>query len=136
MKLIDTNVIIRYLTNDDPDKAKQCEKLFEKAIKGKEKLILNHLIIAEIVWVLEGVYKISGQQIMDSVLKILNTPNIKIPDEDLIFTTFSIWQLSNFKIDYIDAYNTAFLETHDLQYIYSYDTDFDLGSLAVKRLEP
>ncbi len=134
MKLIDTNIIIRYLTNDDPHKAAQCEKIFKKALSGKEKLILNHLIIAELVWVLDDIYNLDKEQIKESILKILNTPNIEIPEKDIILTAFTVWQSTNFKIDYIDAYNTAFITENKLQAIYSYDTDFD--SVAIKRLEP
>ena len=43
MNLLDTNIIIRYLTNDDPEKAERCDKLFKKALHGKEKIRLNHL---------------------------------------------------------------------------------------------
>jgi len=35
MKFLDTNIFIRYLTNDIPVKADECEKIFKKAVKNR-----------------------------------------------------------------------------------------------------
>ena len=49
MKFIDTSIFIRYLTNDIPEKADACEKLFKNAIADKEDLFTTDLVIAEII---------------------------------------------------------------------------------------
>lgn len=51
---VDTNVFLRFLTNDDPIKAKRVEALFRQAIKGQIQLITSLLVMAEIVWTLES----------------------------------------------------------------------------------
>ncbi|MBU0570736.1 MAG: PIN domain-containing protein [Bacteroidetes bacterium] len=132
--LLDANILIRYFTNDDPKKAERCEALFKKVAAGKEKILLNHLTIAEVVWVLESAYTFGKDAIVDSLLRVFNTPNIVIPDADLILTTFSVWRLSGYKIDYMDAYNAAWIITNDLPGIYSYDRDFD--KIDISRKEP
>jgi predicted nucleic acid-binding protein len=51
---VDTNVFLRFLTNDDPAKAKRAESLFRDALRGKIKLATSLLVIAEIIWTLES----------------------------------------------------------------------------------
>jgi len=55
-RFIDTNIFLRYLTNDDPVKAKRAEVLFRDAVHGKAVLTTSLLVIAEIVWTLESFY--------------------------------------------------------------------------------
>ncbi|MDZ4854875.1 MAG: hypothetical protein SGJ26_08480 [Nitrospirota bacterium] len=44
----DTNVFLRFLTNDAPAKAKRAKTLFRDALRGKIKLATSPLVIAEI----------------------------------------------------------------------------------------
>jgi len=67
---IDTNLFIRYLTNDIPEKADQ---VLQRAAAGEITLVATSLVIAEIVWTLASFYGLSGEQIRDRVLAILNT---------------------------------------------------------------
>ena len=49
MRFVDTNIFIRYLTADIPDKADACDKLFKRTISGKIELFTTDLVIAEII---------------------------------------------------------------------------------------
>lgn len=117
---IDTNVFLRYLTNDDPAKADRIEKLFERAEQENFQLIASHLTIAELVWTLESYYQLKPTTIEEMLLKIINTPFIEIPNEDLILHALDLYVTAN--IDFIDAYNAYFMREMDLTRIYTYDT--------------
>ena len=133
MKFLDTNIVLRYLTEDDPCKAKRCDELFKKISSGKETLFTSTLVITEVVWVLEKVYRLTRDQITVCVQKILNTPHIECAEKDILLTAVGLYELKN--IDFIDAYNAILMQTKDIQDIYSYDTHFDLFP-ALKRIEP
>ena len=133
MKFLDTNIILRYLTEDDPQKAKHCEELFRRTSLGKEILFTSTLVITEVVWVLEKAYKLQRDQIVKCVQKILNTPNIECDEKDILLTAAGLYELK--KIDFVDAYNAVMMETKFIEDIYSYDAHFDLVPPR-KRLEP
>ena len=133
MKFLDTNIILRYLTYDDPKKARKCEQLFKSTALGKENLFTSVLVIAEVVWVLEKAYKVHRKEIAEFVQKILNTPNIHCDETDILMAAAGLYDLKN--IDFIDAYNAILMETKKLDTIYSYDSHFDRLS-SIKRLEP
>jgi uncharacterized protein len=53
----DTNLFLRYLTNDIPAQADAVEALLQRAEQEEILLVTNALVMAEIVWTLESFYK-------------------------------------------------------------------------------
>ncbi len=133
MKFIDTNIFIRFLVNDIPQKADACEKIFKNAVARKETLFTTEMVIAEIIWVLESYYELSQQEVQEKVEKILNTPNLICPHKDLILNALTIYGEKN--IDYIDAYNALILKDKGIKELYSYDKHYDRMDWLT-RLEP
>ena len=74
----DTNLFLRFLTNDIPDQADQVEALLHHAAKGEVKLVTTAMVISEIVWTLESFYQTPKAEIQDKVLAILNTPGLDV----------------------------------------------------------
>jgi predicted nucleic-acid-binding protein len=133
MKFIDTNIFIRFLVNDIPQKADACEKIFKNAVARKETLFTTEMVIAEIIWVLESYYELSQLEVQEKVEKILNTPNLICPNKDLILNALTIYVEKN--IDYIDAYNALILKNKGITELYSYDKHYDRMDWLT-RLEP
>ena len=133
MRFLDTNIFIRFLTDDVPEKADACEEIFKKAVEKQETLFTTDLVIAEIVWVLESFYELPKDEIQDKVEKILNTPNLICPHKDLILSALIVYSEKN--IDYIDAYNALILKEHGIGELYSYDKHYDRIEWLT-RLEP
>ncbi|MDP1809127.1 MAG: PIN domain-containing protein [Actinomycetota bacterium] len=134
MKLVDANVIIRYLTCDDQKKAEACRALLEKTVAGRApSLFMADIAIAEIVWVLESVYKLSKDEIKDKLETVLNTPNIDFQNKQVL--TESVVIYATYNIDFIDAYQAVLAKHRQISAIYSYDTDFDKLA-GVSRIEP
>ncbi len=130
MRFLDTNIFIRFLTDDVPEKADACEKIFKKAVEKEETLFTTDLVIAEIVWVLESFYELPKKEVQDKVEKILNTPNLICPHKDLILSALVLYSEKN--IDYIDACN---LKEKGIEELYSYDKHYDRIDWLT-RLEP
>ena len=133
MRFLDTNIFIRFLTDDVPAKADACEKIFKKAVEKEETLFTTDLVIAEIVWVLESFYELPKKEVQDKVEKILNTPNLICPHKDLILSALVLYSEKN--IDYIDACNALTLKEKGIEELYSYDKHYDRIDWLT-RLEP
>lgn len=133
MKFLDTNLILRYLTKDDPAKAKKCEELFKRVSEGKEALYTSSLVIAEVVWTLEKFYKFERTRAALYIQIILNTSGLECDEKDILLTAIGLYDLK--KIDFIDAYNAVIMESKSIETIYSYDFHFDLIP-PLKRIEP
>jgi len=74
MKALDTNVLIRFLVRDDERQAEIIYRVFKQAESDKEVLFVPLLVVLETVWVLESVYKISRQEILDSINELILMP--------------------------------------------------------------
>ena len=133
MRFLDTNIFIRFLTDDVPEKVDACEEIFKKAVEKQETLFTTDLVIAEIVWVLESFYELPKNEIQDKVEKILNTPNLICPHKDLILNALILYSEKN--IDYIDACNALILKENGIEELYSYDKHYDRIDWLT-RLEP
>lgn len=128
-KLLDANVIIRYLTDDDPQKSAKFEKLLKTS---KVKLLLTDVTIAEIVWVLESHYQLAKQSIVEKISALILLSTIKA-NQSLIAKALKFF--SQLNIDYIDAYLSAYALENKVEQIISYDQDLDKVK-EVKRIEP
>lgn len=127
---IDTNLIIRYLTEDDKAKATAVEKLIKRA--SKDELELPDVIIAEIVWVLLSFYKISKDKVIEKLEGLLSLENIKI-NRRVLTRTIDLFRRYN--LSYTDAYLVAYTLDKHQDKVYSYDERFDKVK-EIKRLEP
>jgi uncharacterized protein len=116
---IDTNLFLRYLTNDIPEKADSVEVLLQRAAAGELVLVTTSLVIAEIVWTLTSFYGLSREPIRDRVLAILNTPGLEIAESDLLIEAATNYAAKN--VDFIDAYNVAWMLQQQLSMAYTFD---------------
>ena len=116
---VDTNLFLRFLTDDVPAQADAVEKLLQQAAQNKIHLITNSMVIAEIVWTLESYYERERQDIQNKVLAILNTSGLEIAESNLILKAI-IWYAEK-NVDFIDAYNAAWMEQKGVEKIYTFD---------------
>ena len=115
----DTNLFLRYITNDVPAQADAIEKLLINAAAGQCLLVVNALVVAEIVWTLESYYRLSKSDICSKVLAILNTPGLEIAESDLLLQA-TLWYAEK-NVDFIDAYNAAWMVSHDISAVATFD---------------
>ena len=115
----DTNLFLRYLTNDVPEQADAVEALLKRAKKGELTLVTNALVIAEIVWTLDSFYRMERAEIKDKVLAILNTPGVEVIDSDLVLQAV-MWYVEK-NVDYIDAFNAAWMPRQGLEVACTFD---------------
>jgi predicted nucleic acid-binding protein len=54
---VDTNLFLRYLTNDVPEQADAVEELLNRVAAGEMILVTNSLVCSEMVWTLESFYQ-------------------------------------------------------------------------------
>lgn len=127
--LLDTNLLVRYFTEDDLEKARAVAKLLKNS---KEKLIITDVAFAEIVWVLQSFYSFSKEDIVEKLMRFVNIPHIDLNREVLRKTLYYFSQTS---LSFIDAYEAAYCENKELDGIYSYDRGFDKIK-SIKRIEP
>ena len=116
---VDTNVFLRFFVRDIESFYHKAKELFEKAEGGQVKLETSDIVIAEIVWVLESYYGFSKPEIKEVIETILETKNLKVANHSRVKDAVDLY--SSGKIDFIDAYNIAYIKAKDFKKVATFD---------------
>jgi len=84
MKALDTNVLIRFLVADDEKQACIVRDLFKQAEAKRDVLFVPLPVTLEMIWVLESVYDISRQDILDALQKLLLMPVLSFDAQEAL----------------------------------------------------
>ncbi len=85
MKGIDTNVLVRYLAQDDPVQAKAATQFIEKICTKDTPGFLNHLVLCETLWVLEGCYGQPKDTLVNTIEQILRVAQFRVDDPQVVW---------------------------------------------------
>ncbi|MEW6574257.1 MAG: PIN domain-containing protein [Bacillota bacterium] len=132
-RVLDANIILRFLTNDIPEQANRCSALLKRVESGVEQVLLPDLVLADIVWILEKFYKQPKQRIYDLLIPLLNLRGLRFSNKKTAREALRLYTAKN--LDWTDAFTAAQMLIKNQGEIYSYDKDFDKLE-SVTRLEP
>ena len=132
-RFIDANIFLRHLLNDDPVRSPASRLVFQQIAQGDLDAWTSDLVISEVVFVLSKTYGIARDQIVNTLLPLIQLPNLKIANKRIYSRVFSFYTSLN--ISYVDCYNAALMEQRKEYEVLSYDTDFDKFDLLT-RIEP
>lgn len=76
---IDTNVLVRFLTQDDESQYQSALQLFQH-----QEIFINDTVWLEAEWVLRYTYGFNHQQICEAFLKVLGLPCVHVSDIEVI----------------------------------------------------
>ena len=76
---LDTNVVVRYLTQDEPRQCQAVNNLLERSAHSEEvAFLINHIVLAEVAWVLDSVYRYSRAEIANALTLLLAVRQIQV----------------------------------------------------------
>lgn len=91
MIAVDTNVVLRYLLQDDEKQSPKANKLFE----GKEKILITDVVLVEAVWTLRGRrYELPKEVLIEILHSLIEEPNVVFEDGHAVWCALD---------DYINA---------------------------------
>ena len=99
MIAVDTNILVRLLTKDDPGQAKRAAKIMES-----DDILIPKTVMLETEWVLRHAYGIDKDAIMKGFQKMMGLPNVRVEDQQTVFQAIS-WYESG--LDFADALHLA-----------------------------
>jgi predicted nucleic-acid-binding protein len=79
---LDTNVLLRFLTEDDPKQAPIAQEWIRAAMKKDEKIFLTGTVLCEMVWVLSRSYKFSKEELLEVLEELMSTTHIDVEEHE------------------------------------------------------
>ncbi len=118
--LVDTNVILRYLLQDDEVLFQEASAILEKVRAGQEKIILLESVLTECVYVLLKVYKIKRSAIAKSLIALLHYKGIANPDKADLISSIDIFSKTN--LSFVDCILCA-RSTNNNMHLHTFDKE-------------
>ncbi len=87
---LNTNVLVRYLAQDDPVQSPRATRIIEQRLTEDRPGFISLVTIAETVWVLDRVYGMSALEIARAVERILQADTLIVQNEQEVFTAMII----------------------------------------------
>ena len=82
MIALDTNVLVRFLVEDDKAQSAKAAKLVERAAARDETLFVSDVVICETVWVLLSAYEVSRAEVGDILGQLFRATHLSLRDVD------------------------------------------------------
>lgn len=83
---LDTNIIVRYLAQDDPIQSAQATEIFERRLTARNPGFVSVVAMVETVWVLDRAYGLPKDEIAAAVERMLQTDVLVVDYEQQVFT--------------------------------------------------
>ena len=129
--LVDTNVLLRFITGEPTSQANQVANLFEAADAGKVRLTVLPMVLAEAVFVLTGFYEHSRSKTAEVLSHLLSCPGFHSGEQQNMLHALKLFGAG--KLDFVDCYLAA-VSIRDGQTVVSFDRDFTkLDGVSVRK---
>ncbi|MEJ2262280.1 MAG: PIN domain-containing protein [Anaerolineales bacterium] len=128
--LLDTSIIVRYLTGDPPDLAEEAARIIDK----QANLQITDVVLAETAYVLSSIYRIPREVVVDHLILLLQKENIHpfFLAKDIVLQALLLCRPSG-RVSYADALVWAAAQSTDEKIIYSFDERFPTDGVEVRR---
>jgi predicted nucleic acid-binding protein len=117
--VIDTNVVISFLTNRNLHQQELAAKLFAGALARKHELVLHQIVVTEVVYVLRNLYRQTVKETSATIRELIELPGVMVLDKMPWAELFDLWPQV---IDsYADASIVAVTRSGGYEYLATFD---------------
>lgn len=132
---LDTNIIIRYLTQDNPALGQRAYAFLQQVEQGSVEVTTTEVVIAEVVHVLASkvLYHTPRADIRSRLTAVINLKGLRLRYKGMYLRALDLYATTN--LDFVDALTVAQMERQKIATVVSFDRDFDRIAM-ITRQEP
>jgi len=116
---IDTNLLLRYLIQDDASQTLAVRRLLDRAALGEVSLVIAPIVLAEITWVLESRFSLSPDTVSEYLEAVLHTPGLEVQEAGILLEAVRTYR--NARIDFVDAWIATLAKASGVRRVYTFD---------------
>lgn len=120
-RLVDTNLIVRYLVQDHEKHAKAAGKLFDACDRGDVVILVLPAVLAECVFVLESFYAHPRGDISSALSRLISSPGVEIGGATIHLDALE--RYGKTKVHFVDCLLAATAAAEDTP-VATFDQDF------------
>lgn len=132
---VDTDIIIRLLTGDDPQKQAAAKAFFQLVEQGTLTVWAPDTVIADVVFVLSSprLYHLPREQVSALLTPLVRLPYFRVRNRRALLRALQLYASTD--LDFGDVFILASVQQARSQILYSYDKGFDRIQ-GISRKEP
>ncbi|MEE8057330.1 MAG: type II toxin-antitoxin system VapC family toxin [Pseudomonadales bacterium] len=119
MRGIDTNVLVRYLVQDDPKQSKKASKFIDEYCTLDAPCFIGHIVLCELVWVLESNYGQTRNEITLIIEHLLQVGELEVMDQEVVWKALNDYKTSN--VDFPDHLIGRVNESRGCEFTVTFD---------------
>jgi predicted nucleic-acid-binding protein len=89
---LDTNVLVRYLTQDHAEQAAAANRLIDEQCTAEDPGLVSLVVLCELVWVLRRAYGCGKETIANLLEQLLTAAELQVPDEEIAWRALRAYQ--------------------------------------------
>ena len=82
MIALDTNVLVRFVVEDDDEQTERATRLIQDAVRKNEPLFVSAVVLCEAVWVMARVYKLPKKELLQTLRALLQAKELEIREKE------------------------------------------------------
>lgn len=87
---LDTNILVRYLAQDDPKQTAKAAAIMEGRLSADEPGFVSLVTMAETIWVLERAYRVARPRLAEIIEALLQTEVLHFQSEQAVFAAMTV----------------------------------------------
>ncbi len=92
MLALDTNILVRLITNDDPKAARRIQTALDAELAAERHCMVGHVVLCELVWVLQRLYGYSLLQCRQTISSLLGFAGLRFEALPVVLAAYKAWE--------------------------------------------
>jgi len=132
LPLLNTNLLLRHLTQDHSDLSPRATALIRHIEAGDLEVRTTDTVVFETVYTLQRFYRVPRAQVRAIVMPILDLRGIRLTGKHRYRRTFDLY-VTITALSFADCYHAAYMESANLTDLIGFDRDMDRVSTIVRK---
>ena len=92
MLALDTNILVRLVTNDEPATAGRIQVSLDAELSAGRDFLVGHIVLCELVWVLQRLYGYSLLQCQQTISSLLGFTGLRFEALPIVLAAYKAWE--------------------------------------------
>lgn len=119
MIALDTNVLVRYVTDDDPRQSPRAARFVESELSAGQPGFIGLVTLAELAWVLRSHHRATPDEVLVVVEELASDPRFRLQDSRAVWLAIDLAESSGG--DFADALVAALASVHGCTHGVTFD---------------
>lgn len=126
---VDTNVLIRYIAQDDPAQSRRATKFIENECSVETPGYVGMVVLVEVVWVSESVYGASRREVADILRRLLGIKQLVVQNAETVWQALRLFEST--KADFADCLVIRAAQSDGCERVMTFDKQAALAGMTL-----